>query len=175
MGRPLIGMLLMVTVTAPVHGQIDLPTSARLTRDVRADVPPLVPLVAVPESSAVGMERLFLGGLVGMGASILGTRLAYEAGGGGRLCGDDDCGLAAGITALLVLEPLLVPAGVHLANHRRGSFAGTFFASLLSGTAALYVGNKLDLGVEFVYIGAAVQIAAAALMERAGEHERNRR
>jgi hypothetical protein len=123
----------------------------------------------------VPMERLFLGGVAGLGAAILGTHLAYQAGGGGRICGDDSCGLAAGITALLLLEPILVPAGVHLANHRRGSFAGTFFGSLLSGTVALYVGNKLDLGVEFVYVGAALQIATSAIIERAGERERQRK
>jgi hypothetical protein len=123
----------------------------------------------------VPMERLFLGGAAGLGAAILGTHLAYQAGGGGRNCGDDSCGLAAGITALLLLEPILVPAGVHLANHRRGSFAGTFFGSLLSGATALYIGNKLDLGVEFVYVGAALQIATSALFERAGEKERIRR
>ena len=126
-------------------------------------------------ATPVPMERLFLGGVAGLGAAILGTHLAYQAGGGGRLCGDDSCGLAAGVTALLLLEPILVPAGVHLANHRRGSFAGTFFGSLLSGAAVLYLGNKFDLGVEFVYVGAAIQIAASAIMERAGERERQRK
>jgi len=153
MRKHLLGMLLMVTAPPPLHGQV----------------------LAPPAESSVGMEKLFLGGVAGLGAAILGTRLAYEAAGGGRICGDDSCGMYAGITALLVLEPLLVPAGVHLANHRRGSFAGTFFGSLLSGTAALYVGNKLNLGVEFVYVGVALQIAASAIMERAGEKERNRR
>ena len=125
-------------------------------------------------ATPVPMERLFVGGVAGLGAAILGTHIAYQAGGGGRICGDDSCGLAAGITALLLLEPILVPAGVHLANHRRGSFAGTFFGSLLSGAAALYLGNKLNLGVEFVYVGAALQIATSAVMERAGERERQR-
>lgn len=174
MGRQLIGMLLMVTVANPLFGQLNRPSYARLTLDIRADARPLEAAIAPPEESTVGPETLFLGGVLGIGAAILGTRLAYEAGGGGRICGDDSCGLAAGITAFLVLEPLLVPAGVHLANHRRGSYPGTFFASLLGGTAALYVGNKLDLGAEFIYLGAALQISAAALIERAGEKERNR-
>jgi hypothetical protein len=119
------------------------------------------------------MGRLFLGGVAGMGAAILGTHLAYQAGGGGRICGDDPCGFAAGLTAFIVLEPILVPAGVHLANHRRGSFPGTVFGSLLTGTAALYVGSKLDLGEGFVYLGAALQVLGAAVLERAGEKERN--
>lgn len=156
MRKHLLGMLLMVTATTPLRSQVLAPP-------------------APPVEAQAGAEKLFLGGVAGLGAAIIGTRLAYEAAGGGRLCGDDSCGMYAGITAILVLEPLLVPAGVHLANHRRGSFPGTFFASLLAGTAALYVGNKLDLGVEFVYVGAAIQIAAAAIMERVGENERKRR
>ena len=177
MSRPLVGMLLLLlTATTPAPGQIQGPSNARLSLDVRREfITGNQPVDSPAVRSMVGMERLFLGGLAGMGMAILGTHLAYQAGGGGRICGDDSCGLAAGLTALLVLEPILVPAGVHLANHRRGSFPGTFFGSLLSGTAALYVGSKLNLGEEFVYVGAAFQIVSAAVLERVGEKERNQR
>ena len=164
-----IGILLTLLASTPVCGQLNV-RSDLASLSVPDDQPLLIPS---PPPTRAGVGRLFLGGVAGLGVAILGTHLAYQAGGGGRLCGDDSCGLAAGATALIVLEPILVPAGVHLANRRRGSFAATFFGSLLSGAALLYIGNALDLSEEFVYAGAAAQIAAAVIMERVGENERN--
>jgi hypothetical protein len=112
--------------------------------------------------------------VAGAGLAIAATHLVYEANGGGRICGDDPCGMYAGIMSLVLLEPTLIPVGVHLANHRRGSFAGTFLASLVTGAAGLYVGSRANLGQEMLLVIPAVQVTVSALIERASENNRER-
>jgi hypothetical protein len=85
-------------------------------------------------------RRVILGGSAGATLAILAGRLTYELDGGGEICGDSPCGMIAGITTTLLLEPFLLPAGVHLANRRWGSFGGAFFASLAAGAATLWMG-----------------------------------
>src|SRR5215212_6979961 len=58
------------------------------------------------------------GGFIGALAGLAVGQLAYQASGGGRLCGDDSCGLYVGLLATVIAEPVLIPVGVHLANHR---------------------------------------------------------
>ena len=114
---------------------------------------------------------LLLGGAAGAGLAIAASLFVYQMNGGGRICGDDPCGMYAGLMTLVVLEPILIPVGVHLGNHRRGSLGGTLFASLVSGAAALYVGNWTDLGPGTLVLVPGVQIVASALIERASQRE----
>ena len=65
---------------------------------------------------------LVLGGVAGFFSTALVSLAAYDLSGGGRVCGDDRCGFASALGAFFLGEPFLVPAGVHLANRRRGSY-----------------------------------------------------
>lgn len=101
------------------------------------------------------MGRLRIGGVVGAGVSIAATHLICQANGGARICGDDPCGMYAGIMSLVLLEPILIPVGVH-------------------GAAAPYVGSRGNLEDGMLTVIPAVPITIPALIERASANGRER-
>jgi hypothetical protein len=121
----------------------------------------------------VSMGRLLLGGGVGAGLAILATHIIYQANGGGTLCGDDPCGTYPALLTLMLAEPILVPVGVHAANHGRGSFAGTFFGSLVTLGTMFLLGNWTDMGPSVLYLTPPLQIVVSALIQRASERHRS--
>ena len=160
----LVGMVLLAPTG--LMGQVG-PTYANLQAGYSNDWLSLARRPADPPRSSPG--GLLLGGAVGVGLAIAASQVAYHWSGGGRICGDDPCGMVAGLMTLILLEPILIPVGVHLADRQRGSFGGALFASLLSGAAALYVGNWTNLGHGTLVLVPVVQIVASALIERASE------
>ena len=166
--------LLSFAALSPLAGQAVGPTNASLTLGMKAlEGNRGETLQGSP--GQVSMGRLILGGAVGFGVAVLATRLVYQANGGGRICGDDPCGMYPAILTLMIAEPILIPVGVHAANHGRGSLGGTFFSSLLTAGAMLLVGNWIDMGDAGFYITPPVQILAAALVQRASEGVRSPR
>lgn len=157
---------------APLESQVAGPVRDKLALGIRQETVPTRQYRSKPDQA--GMGRLLIGGALGGGVAMTATHLIYQANGGGRICGDDPCGLYWGVMSLVLLEPVLIPVGVHLANHRRGSFAATFFASLVSGAAGLYVANSANLDEEMLIVVPAVQIIISVLIERASENARER-
>jgi hypothetical protein len=124
----------------------------------------------LPVASQTPTAQLIGGGFLGaVGAVALG-QVAYQVAGGGRLCGDDDCGLWYGVLATVALEPVLIPVGVHIANHGQGSGGLTFLASAAAGAAGLFLGHAANLDNGFVYLLPVIQIGTAVIVERATTH-----
>ncbi len=122
-------------------------------------------------SEPASAAQVIGGGVLGAVAAIALGQIAYQAAGGGRLCGDDPCGLVVGILSTAIFEPVLVPLGAHFANHRRGNLGLSLLASSAAGAGALLLWNVTDTPEPFVALAPIVQIAVAALVERATSHQ----
>lgn len=171
--RAMAGLIIGLWGAAgPLQSQVTGPVGDNLALGIRRETVPAGAYRSKPDQA--GMGRLLIGGALGGGLAMAATHLIYQAHGGGRICGDDPCGLYWGVMSLVLLEPVLIPVGVHLANHRRGSFPATFFASLVSGAAGLYVANNANLDEGMLIVVPAVQIIISALIERASETARAR-
>ena len=162
---PLAGFLVLFCSTS-LEGQDAGPTYGNLRIGIPADGKTVEDRPA-PVRPSLG--PLLLGGAAGAGLAIAASHFAYQMNGGGRICGDDPCGMYAGLMTLIVLEPILIPVGVHLADQRRGSLGGALLASLAGGAAALYVGNWTNLGHGTLILIPLVQILASAVIERASQ------
>jgi hypothetical protein len=169
-GTLLTSTLILALGAVSLNAQAAAPAYAKLTLGIQEDTRAITEYW--PQTGQVPLGQLLLGGAVGVGLTVAATHLAYQMSGGGRICGDDPCGMYSGLMTLILLEPILIPAGVHIANHGRGSFGGTFFASLVAGGAALYVGNWANLGHGMLIVTPAFQIVVSALIERASENHR---
>jgi hypothetical protein len=165
-------IVVLWAAAVPLQSQVAGPGREKPALGIRHETAPAPDYRFKPDQPGIG--RLLVGGVTGAGVAIAATHLIYQANGGGRICGDDPCGMYAGIMSLVLLQPILIPVGVHLANHRRGSFAGTFFASLVTGAAGLYVGSRANLGDGMLIVIPAVQITISALIERASENGQER-
>lgn len=169
-GLVVVGSLALGLAGAgPMVAQVRGPVYANLTFGFSERRGEMKPGLAT-ERASVG--RLLVGGTAGAGLALAATQLAYQLTGGGEICGDDPCGMVAGLTALILLEPILIPAGVHVANHAQGSFAGALFASLVTGAVALYVGSRLDAGEGSLMVIPVIQILTSIMVERASATER---
>ncbi len=107
---------------------------------------------------------LVLGGVAGFFATAALSRAAYEVAGGRRICGDDSCGLAAGLSTFFVAEPFLIPAGVHLANQRKGSYTTAAGMSAVIWFGGLMLGSKADVPGEYILALPVAQIAASVII-----------
>ena len=107
---------------------------------------------------------------MGTGVAVGAGILVYQLAGGGTVCGDDPCGLVGGLLTAIVVEPVLVPFGVHLANHRRGTFATTLTASTVAAGAVLLIGHKLGLGSKLLIVIPVSQIIGSVVAERHTSH-----
>lgn len=126
------------------------------------------PVLQPDESASFG--RLAGGGILGGLAAIGVGQIAYELGGGGRICGDDPCGLWAGVVSTIILEPVLIPVGVHLANHSQGNVGLAFLASAGAGIGGLLLDHEARIGAPLIVLTPLAQIVVAALVERATTH-----
>ena len=114
---------------------------------------------------------LMLGGILGGAAGLLGGGLAgYHLGGGGRLCGDDSCGLYAGVLGAVAGEMALLPLGVHLANHSHGNYGYSLLASVAIGVVGTSAAAKHESGLVLLAVPI-VQIVSSILIERATSRE----
>lgn len=123
-----------------------------------------------PDSTPRNTGRLVMGGVVGTGVAVGAGILVYQLAGGGTVCGDDPCGLVGGLLMAIVVQPVLVPLGVHLANHRRGNFAATMLASTAAAGAVILLGSQFDLDGDLLLAVPALQIGVSVLAERATSH-----
>ena len=143
LGRTTITLALMLAMVGPLQSQ-----------DVAAprQRPPL--------------PRAMIGGLLGVGASLGAGAAAYLLAGGGRVCGDDPCGLPAGLVVGALSEVILLPLGVHLGDNRAGNLGLTLLASTGAGVISAAVGG-FDPDGGFVIIVPVSQFLAALVAERA--------
>lgn len=128
----------------------------------RADPRPLSASAADGNADAV---RLVMGG-VGLG--IVGVVLGGYAGAkieeNGGCTGEDFCGLAGALLGATIGETLLLPAGVHVANHARGSYLLAVGATSLVAVGVWTVALGANNGTVLLAIPAG-QLITAALVE----------
>jgi hypothetical protein len=107
-----------------------------------------------------------LGGLLGGAVGVVAGGLAGAAlGGGDRLCGDDPCGFEEAVWGAAVGMSVMLPLGVHLANHRRGSYGTELVASLVVGAVGLGLSSQSNNGAPLVLVPVG-QLVASILIER---------
>ena len=123
---------------------------------------------ALPVASADSSRdaiRLVMGGL---GLGVVGVVLGGYAGArieeNGGCAGDDFCGLAGAVVGATVGETILLPAGVHLANDQRGSYALDVGAAALAGLGGWILTVATNDGTFLLAIPAG-QLIAAVLVE----------
>jgi hypothetical protein len=120
---------------------------------------------SLPSPKVASVPAMAVVGAVAGAAGLFGgAALGSALGGGNRICGDDPCGLVGGAYGAMAGEALLLPLGVHLVNHRRGSYGTSLLASLGAGAAAAALLNDVQAGVVVVPL---VQLTTAILVERA--------
>ena len=123
-------------------------------------------------SYPVDTPLLVLGGLVGGAAGLLGGgAVGYAFGGGGRLCGDDPCGLEGGLLGAVGGEMLFLPLGVHLANHSRGNYGYSLLASVGLGLLGTGLASTANSGALLLAVPIA-QLASSIIIERATSRPR---
>jgi hypothetical protein len=116
---------------------------------------------APPDNAAMTMGGL-LGGAVGV---VAGGLAGAALGGGDRLCGDDPCGFEEAVWGAAVGMSVMLPLGVHLANHRRGSYGTELVASLVVGAVGLGLSSQSNNGAPLVLVPVG-QLVASILIER---------
>lgn len=129
------------------------------------------PLTATPRNEAraasPGIPGLVLAGLIGGTVGVFaGGFIGSALGGGNAICGDDACGLEEAVYGAIIGESALLPLGVHLANHRRGSYGLSLLASgaiALAGVAAV---DATDDGWPLIAVPVG-QLVSSILIERA--------
>ncbi len=155
----LIGLL---AATAPLAAQ------QRATAWERWNAPILFPdRIAAPTSrhgSTVAMVAAGLGG--GTVGFFAGGFVGYELGGGNLICGDDACGLEEAAYGAIAGESILLPLGVHLANHRRGNYGLSLLASAALGGFGILAVNASNDGSPLIVVPIA-QLVTSVLIERA--------
>jgi hypothetical protein len=133
---------------------------------------PVVPSQAIAATAPGDSPLLILGGIIGGAAGLYGGALAgYHLSGGDRLCGDDSCGLYAGILGAAVGEMALLPLGVHLANRRRGDYGLDLLASIALGVGGSALASTSDSSVLLIAVPV-VQLISVVLIERATSRSR---
>lgn len=102
------------------------------------------------------------GGVLG---AFFGSYSGYYLTGGGRICGDDPCGLVGGLYGFLLGEFVGIGLGAHLGHGRRGqasaAIGGSFAALLLAGM----LGSVIEAGDAWIVLVPAAQITAAVAAE----------
>jgi hypothetical protein len=127
---------------------------------------------AIADSAPGDSPLLFLGGILGGGAGLFGGALAgYHLSGGGRICGDDSCGLYGGVLGAAVGEMALLPLGVHLANGRRGNYGLELLASVAIGVGGSALASDHDSNVWLIAVPVA-QLISVVMIERATSRSR---
>jgi hypothetical protein len=137
------------------------------------EAPPLVSgaesgaAVSAGRGSVVVFPWLVVGGLTGgMAGFFGGGYLGYLLSGGDRGCGEEDCGLLGVVYGAAAGESILLPLGVHLANHRRGSYAYSLLASVAVGALGIGLAGATD-SAELLLAVPIGQLVSSVLIERA--------
>lgn len=151
-------------------------TAAPLTAQARASgwqswrAPSLAPAVRPAVQREAGTVGLVLAGLTGGTLGFFGgLYLGSAIGGGNRICGDDACGLEEAAYGAVIGESVLLPLGIHLANHSRGNYGLSLLAS--AGIAAVGIAaiSATDDASPLIAVPIA-QIVSSILIERATAH-----
>lgn len=139
---------------------------ALLGSPVAAQGPRLGYAGPVPDSPPASDFRLVGGGVIGFAAAAGAATLIYQLAGGGTICGDDPCGLVGGLIGWILVEPVLVPLGVNLADRREGSYGAALFGSVVVGGGILAAGSRLGLDDELLLVVPVGQILGAVIGEK---------
>lgn len=157
---PLIVVSALLAALTPVGLAGQRPRAWPASWSPEAGVAHPVTPTATGEEQAPSFS-LVLGGVLGLAATGVLVRATYELAGGDRICGDDACGFYAALFTSLAAEPFLVPAGVHLANRRRGSYTSAAVASAAIWVGSLIVLSKLDAPGEYIFLVPMAQIVSS--------------
>lgn len=116
---------------------------------------------------AVDVPLLAGGGLAGGAVGLFGGGvLGYTLSGGGRICGDDSCGLLGGVYGAAMGEVVLLPLGVHLANRARGNYGYSLLASAAVGAIGVGLAGATN-STELLLAVPIGQLISSVLIERA--------
>jgi hypothetical protein len=155
-----------IGLATPIAAQRLAPAFATHSTPVllATSVVPAAP-TGVPDTNADAI-RLVMGGL---GLGVVGVFLGGYAGArieeNGGCAGDEFCGLAGALVGATVGETLLLPAGVHIANHQRGSYALDLGAAGLVALGGWLLTVATNDGVALLAIPVG-QLVTAVLIER---------
>lgn len=124
---------------------------------------PLQSRTGPPPVAPAPASRLVLGGIAGA-AATLGLAAAVGSASGERLCGDYSCGGLNALAVAVLAEPFLVPAGVHVANRRRGSYTTAAAVSSAIWFGGLMLGSRSRVPGEYILLLPVAQIATSVII-----------
>ena len=119
------------------------------------------------ESPRFNDGAMVVGGLAaGVVGFYVGGYTGAALGGGNRVCGDDPCGLVGAVWGAAAGVSTFIPLGVHLANHRRGSYGAELAASLLVGAVGVGLAFQANDAVPLLFVPVG-QLVTSILIEHA--------
>ena len=163
----------LVTVLLVLYSAVAVAAQSRPVDWVRWQAPLLPPVHAWGGTASADdgntASTLFMvvggvtGGTVGLfGGAIIGGTL----GGGNSICYDDPCGLEEALLGAVLGESVLLPLGVHLANHSDGNYGYSLLGSLAVGAVGIGLVGATD-SAELLLAIPIAQIISSVLIERA--------
>lgn len=156
---PFLLTFLLAAVPARAQG----PKFATFPAAAPPEAPPItarLPRSAAGRPNALGMT---LGGLLGAVPGVVaGAIVGYQVDRSDGCYGDEWCGLWGGLAGATIGSTLLVPAGVHLANHRRGSFGAGVGWSAVVAVAGWTTAIAFDSATPLIVLPFAQIVAAVA-------------
>lgn len=164
---PLVAVLLVLCSSRSVVAQ------NRPVDWVRWQTPPLAPAHAwggaasTDSGSTVNTAFMVVSGVVGGAAGLFGGAIiGGTLGGGNSICYDDPCGLEEALLGAVLGESVLLPLGVHLANHSHGNYGYSLLGSLAVGAVGIGLAGAID-STELLLAVPIGQIISSVLIERA--------
>ena len=158
---PLPFLLLCVLAAVPAWAQ-----GPKFATFPAAALPKDLPITVRMPQSAAGRPNVLgmtFGGLLGAVPGVVaGALVGYEIDRGSRCYSDEWCGLWGALAGATVGATLLIPAGAHLANHRRGSFWTGVGWSALVAVAGWTTAIALESGEVLIILPFAQIVAAVA-------------
>lgn len=165
--RPLVTVLLVLCSAVPVAAQSRPVDWVRWQAPLLAPAPAWGGTTSADSGSTDNTVFMVVGGVLGgtaglFGGAIIGGRL----GGGNSICYDDPCGLEEALLGAVIGETVLLPLGVHLANHSRGNYGYSLLGALAVGAAGIGLAGATD-SAELLLAIPIGQIISSVLIERA--------
>ena len=168
MARPIrslsLPFLLACLLAAPVQAQG--PRFATFPTPALTEAPAITARMPRPAGrpNVLGMT---VGGLLGAVPGVVaGAIVGYQVDRSDGCYGDEWCGLWGGLIGATAGTTLLIPTGVHIANHGRGSFGAGLGWSALAAVAGWTTAIALDDPTPLIIFPFAQIVAAVAAEAR---------
>ena len=158
---------LLAFLVAAVPARAQGPKFATFPTVTLPEAPPIA--VRMPRSARGRPDELgmALGGLLGAVPGVVaGAIVGYQVDRSDGCYGDEWCGLWGGLAGATIGSTLLIPAGVHLSNHRRGSYGAGVGWSAVVAVAGWTTAIALDSGTPLIILPFAQIVAAVAAEAR---------